>query len=654
MARETIDLSVPAVVPSKQREPQIPTIEFSEKTKESFAGFVGRAVLPQVLSTLNSFLSTRARSDIQAKLQEKTRENWNQYRQDILNGKDINAVVEKSEANIKSFLNKQKGMGLHHAYWATVLQDETLQKHRAGLLQAAAEDAATKQREIIERDYKTQWLSVDADPSTIFEALDVVERLKMDVLNSTGSPEAAAQQTSAWQDELSLTAITRASESSIAGGQETYGRLVDKMSIGAIKKAQSIMRSAAAEHTRINEKMIGMQESNQRIDTIMRGADSDGNPVFIDPDNKQYQRDMENDYALYKLRAANGDKAQDFNASMTETIRSYAERVRRTGIVPEDYASDLRSHLNSGDIGLMKMAAADIEGITRSGVKLSRKIDSQLIADSETIMRWARSGVTDDVIMQRMIDYRKNRVEHREYREKTYGDALKDNKNYIRDVTRRTFATSWGFGTPTTPGEYQVAAAEAVKHYYTYQGMEFKDAIAATAKDLRQTWGTTTKMDGSKEIMLYPPEMVYPGPTVDNILRSRIEETELRAAAPAEEYVTTEEAAELLESYKSEHWTAVALQEEMKEWKLKKKYDPKKIYLDFAGTDTEREQVIYRLMYRNEDGGIEEILTERDGAYQPAMWYPSRKYFIKYYRAQKNKNKMSELAEGLRAIHHGG
>src|SRR5215470_12144333 len=117
MARESIDLTIPAVVPHRQPDPSIPTIQFSEKTKQSFIGFVGHEVLPQVVETLNNFLSTKARSDIQAKIQEKSRENWSKYAQDILAGKDINSIIDISESNIKEFFHNQSGLSLHHNYW---------------------------------------------------------------------------------------------------------------------------------------------------------------------------------------------------------------------------------------------------------------------------------------------------------------------------------------------------------------------------------------------------------------------------------------------------------------------------------------------------------------------------------------------------------
>jgi hypothetical protein len=634
MAKTTLDLRSPTVTVGRQPDPPIPTVPFSDQTKGTILATLGKELLESTLEGMNVYLNNKARSEMQGRYDNEMQNTLREYQVRALRGEDINDIVAESEEDIKGFFEDQRGSA-HNNYWADILGKEALAKNRAALTSAFTDGMRAKQNEDIQRDFRTEFLKVDRNPDAAVEAMRTIARLGDAHLRANMDPNATATQMIKWQDEIGITAVLHAAESSALGGRQLLAGLQENMSVGAIKRAQDIIVSADKARMEQDRKAIELANSRERVNTMMVGKDMFGNPVFIDPDNKQNQRDMNNDYALTKLEAANGVVEEDLPGALMQAVRSYGEKVRRTGIIPDDYASDIRAHLNSGDIGLMKRAASDIESITLSGMKMSKKLDSNLIADAVQIMRWARSGVPDDTIKDRIMEYKKNRVEFKEYREKSWAETIKRDKTYEKDVADKTFPSHFyqigPFAPPKLPGEFVAEAARNVEHYYIYQNMDLDAAKEATAKDMRQSWGMTRRLDGTKEIMLYPPEMAYPGPSV--------EYPESEITRPGGLSVEPGEIAKGMLGGK--HWTAVALEEELKTWDTQKKYDPNRISLTFDRTDDKTNKIVYRLMYRNDRGGLEEVFAKIDGEYQPATWFPNPAFYIKKYR----ENRMPENKE---------
>jgi hypothetical protein len=226
-------------------------------------------------------------------------------------------------------------------------------------------------------------------------------------------------------------------------------------------------------------------------------------------------------------------------------INLAAEFSRRTGMVPESVGGWARSVLVGSQDPDQVLSAVDAVNRVRQASPRGFPYlddDHKLSAMVDSISNLTQAGVPP----QQAVTIARENADRGETDVKRLDEAWKVAKPFgpsdaaldsvltqqVKGDPRLADIHWYGNNVPLRPTQMQADYYDSVRAYFNHNGGNAQQAEASAARDIGNTWGLTG-MNGTPEIVRYPPERIFrapngaPGLTSSDI-RSDVEETVLK------------------------------------------------------------------------------------------------------------------------------
>lgn len=307
--------------------------------------------------------------------------------------------------------------------------------------------------------------------------------------------------------------------------------------------------------------------------------------------------DQKNDAATWFDNVTDKNKLEEGSQGW---INLAAEFSRRTGMVPESVGGWARSVLVGSQDTDQVLSAVDAVNRVREASPRGfpyLEDDHKLSAMVDSISNLTQAGIPGPQAVQIARENAQRgetdvkRLDEAWRVAKPFGanDAALDSvlQTQVKGDPRLADIHWYGNSVPLRPAQMQADYYSSVRAYFNHNGGNAQQAEVSAARDIGNTWGMTT-MNGTPEIVRYPPERIFRAPN--------------GAPGLTGEDIRTDVADTVLKNQDAfQHW------DEEKRALVPLKPDPANVHL-VESPDTGRTNgKTWGMAYQNEDGVLETV-----------------------------------------------
>jgi hypothetical protein len=233
-------------------------------------------------------------------------------------------------------------------------------------------------------------------------------------------------------------------------------------------------------------------------------------------------------------------KANQAPAGSAAWVSLGAEFARRTGVIPENIGEWARQVLVGSDDPKQITSAVDAIERVRSASPRGFPYfddDKKLGAMADQVARLTKNGVPPVEAVKMARQLAANGDDDRERLSELWKQAapFASGQRALEGVVRSQLGSDPNLTTPgriygrnlpaVIPPEMQSDYARLVRGFFDYNGGNLQQAEASANERIGKAWGVST-VNGTPELMKYPPERVFPGLTVEDVrtdIRAQVE-----------------------------------------------------------------------------------------------------------------------------------